>query len=389
MGVPTSWRTIEIMQDCSYGFTLDYVKKLVSEWSSIQDYAFILHDKDFKKDGSPRNPHIHLMIRFKNSVPTSAILSKLKGVCEIQQLEKMKNWNKAMAYLTHDTPTARSEGKHHYDDAEVCSNFEWTLDKEKGMVDQQGRIKEIISLIDGGFIREYNYYEHISMEEYVRYKKQIDLAFKYRIDRIEGANRSMECIYIKGESGTGKTTYAKRICEDKGYSYYVSSGSNDVLDGYKGQDALILDDLRPSCMGLSDLLKLLDNNTSSSVRSRYRNKVLECKLIIITTTLDIKSFFKNVFESEDESRVQLLRRCKTYIEMDIYSMNIFAYDSAKRNYIYVGKADNPIEYVRSKASVEDAKNNALNLLGDTVKIDMNNEYYEFKQVDLDFDFDDL
>ena len=46
---------------------------------------------------------------------------------------------------------------------------------------------------------------------------------------------------------------------------------------------LILDDLRPSCIGLSDLLKMLDNHTSSSVKSRYYNKVLECKLIIITS----------------------------------------------------------------------------------------------------------
>ena len=56
-----------------------------------------------------------------------------------------------------------------------------------------------------------------------------------------------------GDAGTGKTTYAKDLAVKKGYSIFVSSGSNDVLDGYGGEDCIILDDLRPSCMGLSDL----------------------------------------------------------------------------------------------------------------------------------------
>lgn len=95
------------------------------------------------------------------------------------------------------------------------------------------------------------------------------------------------------------------MCEDKGYSVFVSSGSNDVLDGYAEQDCIILDDLRPSCMGLSDLLKMLDNNTASTVKSRYKNKVLECKLIIVTSVLKIDEFFNGVFKEQKEPIVQL------------------------------------------------------------------------------------
>ena len=81
----------------------------------------------------------------------------------------------------------------------------------------------------------------------------------------------MEVIYIQGATGTGKTSYSKMLAEQKEYSYYISSSSNDILGDYKGQDCLILDDLRPSCMGLSDLLKMLDNHTTSTVKSRYKN----------------------------------------------------------------------------------------------------------------------
>ena len=135
------------------------------------------------------------------------------------------------------------------------------------------------------------YHENITIEEYDKYKKSIDNAFKYRTDIMKGVKRNMECVYI-----TGKSTYAKMMCEDKGYSVFVSSGSNDVLDGYTGQDCIILDDLRPSCMGLSDLLKMLDNNTASTVKSRYKNKVLECKLIIVTSVLKIDEFLIYFFE---------------------------------------------------------------------------------------------
>ena len=367
MGFPKSFKTIEIMQECERGFTKEYVSRVLETWSSVKDYAYIVHDKCMSEDGSLKRAHIHLMLRFKDSVPTSAILKKFEGVCEVQHLQKMKNWNSAIAYLTHSTPKAQLEGKYLYSDDEVVSNYDWQADKEKGMQDAGKRLDDIITGIDNGVIREYNYYEYISMAEYAKYKKQIDVAFKYRQDRLEGGNREMECIFITGDSGSGKTTYAKKICEDKGYSYNVSSGSNDVLDSYKGQDAIILDDLRPSCMGLSDLLKMLDNNTASTVKSRYKNKVLECRLIVITTTLEIDVFFSHVFESENESKVQLMRRCKTYIKMDRDYMRVYVYNRRDRRYDFVVNAENPVKQMFDFNAEEDALAFVHDMLGGTLK----------------------
>lgn len=387
MSFPKSFKTIEIMQRCDYGFTVEYVQGLLSSWSSVKDYAYIVHDRDFSKDGSVVDPHIHLMIRFHNAVPTTAILKKLEGVCEVQHLERMKNWNSAIAYLTHSNKKAQMEGKHLYDDVDVISNYDWKEDREKALKDTSTRIDDIIVGIDNGVIREYNYYDYISMAEYTKYKRQIDTAFKYRLDRLEGAKREMECIFITGDSGCGKTTYAKQLCDDKNYSYYVSSGSNDVLDGYKGQDAIILDDLRPSCMGLSDLLKMLDNNTASTVKSRYKNKVLECKLIIITTTLEINTFFNNVFESENESKVQLMRRCRTYIKMSKEKMSVYAYNLSTRAYDFIMTTENPIEFVRQSYSAEEALEFIQNMLGDTLKgikvlNNKKNEYFTQEELKL-------
>jgi hypothetical protein len=164
----------------------------------------------------------------------------------------------------------------------------------------------------------------------------------------------MKCVYIYGDSGTGKTTLAKRMAKQQKYSVFVSSGSNDVLDGYQGQDCIILDDLRPACLGLSDLLKLLDNHTASTVKSRYSNKVLECKLIIITTTLPLSNFFKNVFQEEQETAVQLKRRCETVIHMELNGCTFYTYNPELRKHIYTAKTPNPIEFVRETYSKEQA-----------------------------------
>ncbi len=37
--------------------------------------------------------------------------------------------------------------------------------------------------------------------------------------------------YICGKSGSGKTTLAKRIADSRKLDYFISSGSNDVMDG--------------------------------------------------------------------------------------------------------------------------------------------------------------
>lgn len=197
--------------------------------------------------------------------------------------------------------------------------------------------------IVNGDIREFNLYDEVNIIEYDKYKKSIDNAFMYRQKiLLKESNRSMKVIFITGKSGCGKTTYAKMTCENLNYSYFVSSGSNDPFDGYAGQDCVILDDLRGSSFSFSDLLKITDNHTNSSVKSRYKNKILECKLLIITSVMPIEDFYKNVFESSEEPLIQFERRCQTYVKMDSDYMDIFIFDDSKGMYVKGGRSKNPV-----------------------------------------------
>lgn len=348
--MPKSYKTCEIMQQEEY-LTKEAIEAGLDH-NAVKDYAYILHDKDTKPDGSIKAAHWHIMIRFKDSVPTESIC-KWFGIKE-NYINKIRGkFGDALAYLTHQN----APDKYQYLEENVISNFDFAKEVQASSSRAMDRKRkdEIIELIRSGIIREYNYTEYITVQEFDRYKKSIDNAFAYRRDTLTGLDRHMTVIYIYGPSGCGKTTYAKKLAVDKGFSCYVSSGSNDPLDGYKGQDCLILDDCRPWDYNVSDFLKLLDNNTQSTVKSRYKNKLLECQYLIVTTSLAMPAFFKQLLGSEGERLDQLERRCKLKISMENDAMSTYVYQPASEKYRYVSTLANPVAEQYIKKDFTDAE----------------------------------
>ena len=303
-------------------FNMESLPVKLGGLSGLRHYAYCVHDRDEgKKD------HCHIMLRM-NDTYNSDNVSKWFDVSPAQVERCKGKWADMLAYLIH----ANASEKFQYGPEIVVSNFDWKTEAEKSGKNGQ-RLSEIIEGIVNGQIRKYNLAEHVTGAEYVRHGPQMARAFEYRIKTLKMGDREMETYYIWGESGSGKTTFAKTKAVERGYSFYISSGSNDILDGYEGQDCLILDDLRPSCMGLSDLLKMLDPNTASTVKSRYYNKILECKLVIITTTMPMETFFHNVFQEEKEPLKQLERRCSLKIHMTKERLIASMYNPATSCYI--------------------------------------------------------
>lgn len=347
------------MQQLEY-LTLEDLEKGLDH-NAVKDYAYILHDKDENADGTKKAAHWHICLRFKDSVPTESICNWF-GITE-NYINKIRGrFADALAYLTHKN----APDKYQYLDEEVKSNFDFAKEvaSRNNRAAEKERREEIVNLITAGIIREYNYTDYISPQEYDRFRKSIDNAFNYRKDKLEGSDRDMKVIYIYGESESGKTTYAKELAIQNDYSYYISSGSNDLLDGYKGQDCLILDELRPNFIDLSDLLKLLDNHTQSTIKSRYKNKMLECKLVIITTSMNIERFFKSLLGYGDEDIKQLKRRCEIYVKMTPLTMTTYVYQPEQGKYMYVSTYDNPMasRYVKKDRTLDEAKEYVDNLL---------------------------
>lgn len=345
-----------------YIASIEEIKEICEKEKVIRDYYVFLHDKDEGKAN-----HVHIYLRFGNSNLSAENIAK-KFHTLPQNVNHIKStFAEAVVYGLH----LNAPEKYQYDSsAIICSSEDIELQIRKAKQKKKNRVsQEQISIwleqIKNGEIREYNKTEYIPFETLVNRKSIFDNAFKLRTEILEGkADRDMKVFYLVGDSECYKTTYAKKVCEDNKWSYYISSGSNDVLDGYKGQDALILDDLRPSCVGLVDLLKLLDNHTSSSVKSRYKNKVLECKAIFITTTKPIETFFASVFEHEQEPLKQLCRRCGTYLWFHDDMIQVKMYDKLKGDYVYVTDAKNPaINMYPKKSLTKEDMMEQLNMLG--------------------------
>lgn len=329
-----SLRMCDVMQYVEYMKCDEVGIVEILEAKGVKDYALILHDKDINKDGEKVKPHYHIALRF-DSPRKSDQIAKWFGIEENFVGRVKGRWQDILKYLTHEN----APSKYQYPVTDVICNFDYEEGKKTGY----GRKEEIITKIASGEIREFNLHKEVNIIDYDKYKRNIENAFLYRQKILsEKSDRIMEVIFMYGKSGTGKSTYAKMIAEDKNYSYFISSGSNDPFDGYAGQDCVILDDLRGSSFKFDDLLKITDNHTSSTVKSRYKNKWLECKLIIITSIMPIEEFYTNVFKDSNDPLEQFERRCKTYVNMQKDKMIVYAFDENKMDYVKAGVAKNPV-----------------------------------------------
>ena len=308
-------------------FDMDKLSEILEAKSHvINNYAYIIHDKDLytkadesrnskHKAGEFKPAHIHLVLKFERSQP-----QKTKYICKWFNLAENfvskinGSFEDAVLYLAH----INAPDKAQYDIKNITANFD--VQSVIANADSKDKLSSIVDRILSGEIREYNKTTEIDTKllVYPDSLRVIENAFKVRAEYLQNtqSERKTTCIYICGQAGAGKTTLAKKIADSHDMDYYISSGSNDILDGYCQQPCLILDDIRPSALGLSDLLKLLDPHTACSIKSRYKNKYVNCSLIILTSVLKIDEFYHNVFEHEDETINQLKRRCKFYIKMD-------------------------------------------------------------------------
>lgn len=365
--------------------TEERIIEVLEKYKSIDKYVYILHDKDVYteeeinnnpnntgKVGEFKKPHWHVYIHMTSS-RTLYDIGKWFGVewnyvTPPRDTKKSDQFTNMVAYAVH----ADKKDKYQYDISEVKSknvdvqavvneylervnNSKANQKKQDKNIQEQLRMRAIYTDIAQGVIREYNIHEYVDVATFAKFRSKIAAAFEYRRNIISQQNRQMEVYYFQGLPMTGKTTYAKEFLKSKGYSYMVSGSSNDPVQNYKGEDAIILDDFRAENMTVSDLLKLLDNHTNSAVKSRYFDKTIEVKLIIITSVKTIEDLFYNMKNNDNEPIEQLKRRISKYLTFTDKTITIQTFDGEKMSHIEVGTIPNPIPelYPPKVASQED------------------------------------
>lgn len=307
-----------------YEQSLKHLKMTIDEIKTMLDskpiqYAYIVHDKDIDTD-----PHIHVMVKLLNSNMSPKDLCKwFKDKPQYINI-KQSRWGNKLRYLCHRTEN--SKHKYQYDPVEVVANFDYisTLENITIEVEKAQNIDKIIELIEQGVIREYNLTEYVDANTYSKHKVRILNAIEwYRRKVMTDKNRNIKVIMFSGATGTGKTTYAKHLCEEWHKTYCISSTSNDPMQDYKGEDVLILDEIRDSTFKYSDFLKILDNHTKSTIQSRYSNKAFIGDTIILTTPDSLMKWYEGKTE---EDRAQLYRRITEWYHFTKTEINCFIYN---------------------------------------------------------------
>ncbi len=282
------------------------------KYKTIKQWAYILHDKDDTR------PHYHIYLNFN---PSSADTKMVASWFEVPEnfIEKVKRRKTDMLlYLTHGNESQKN--KHQYSPSEIVANF-----------DVQGEIEQ--SKIIGDF-------KHYSYAEMLQYANTLPIVEKTKaLNQLKklweleclcnnlATDREIQVMFVTGKAGSGKTYYAKKLLKSMEFDFCVSSSSNDPLQDYLGQKALILDDLRDEAFKFEDFLKLIDNNTQSSISSRFRNKVFLGELIVITSSVPLVYWYKrtdvNGKRIPFDSLQQLYRRINCYVTVDDQNVTVY------------------------------------------------------------------
>lgn len=331
------------------------VLNVLSSYRTIKKWAYIKHDRDVygikdelanpeHKAGTKKPNHYHVYCNFGNQSLDHEYFAGLFKVapniiCKIDTTAA-----NCLLYFVHGTQEAIAEGKYQYDWSEVRHSSNWSPQT----------IAEQVRYI--GHFEQFSYKEQIEKVheisdtgERVKAQKLLDDAYaaeqKYRMTFID---RYMQVMFVTGDTGSGKTTFARQFIEKLNYfdivpkkywnkkpndkekpfrrlDYGISSSGSDVLEFYKGQEAFILDDLRDENIAFTDLLKFLDNHTNSAVKSRFTNKCFFGALLIITSAVPLSRWYRyGANKVSGETLRQFYRRINTYVEIDSDEIKIYS-----------------------------------------------------------------
>ena len=317
------------LRHCEIVTNVDMLKVDLQEtfmkYSTIKKWAYIVHDKDDTR------AHYHIYLNFGKSSADTKLIAKWfqlgytdkdgKEQTGEQFISKIKGRGAdVLLYLTHENESQKY--KHIYDRSEVHANFDFE--------------SEIATAKIIGDFEHYSYAQMLAYVDTLPIDEKTSVFTKLRKlwelhcqNLALKHNRKIDVIFICGKSGTGKTYYAKKLCEKLGYDYCITSSENDPLQDYMGQNVLICDDFRDTVMTFVELLKFLDNDTLTSARSRYSNKVFNGKLIIITSSVPLRYWYWDIRSDSREDVTQLYRRIGCYVVMSSESYDVYHEISGK------------------------------------------------------------
>lgn len=322
-------------------------------------YALIVHDMDVNEQGEPAEDHVHVMLSFENARSINSIAKELGDKPQYLQMWTGKAEN-GYSYLIHATKD--SIDKYQYSPLKVIANFNYQeeirrITEEVERSRQTANSKILLDSLYKGEISKEELEKRLSGSQYGRMKRQIEdvwckhlqfQAAKWR-EEIKKSGKRIEVIWISGEAGTGKTSFAREYAEKSNRPYFITGSSRDLFQNYSGEHTMIIDEFRADMMKYPDLLRILDPfGCQVMAPSRYSDKPLACDLILITSPYDPVEFYEQLFGRIPGDSIdgleQLLRRITLTIEMDASHIRAVEYDREAKVYRAVDNAEKENHY---------------------------------------------
>ena len=104
--------------------------------SVVSEYAYILHDRDLKDDGSPKEPHYHFLFVLRRSRRLADIQSCMNKTLDGNVLlQSCHSVSGSYGYLTHEN----EDSKVHYDESSIVSSADslyWKSDTSSNDFDK-------------------------------------------------------------------------------------------------------------------------------------------------------------------------------------------------------------------------------------------------------------
>lgn len=284
------------------------IQEIIKSKKTIKKWAYILHDKD------DTAPHYHIYLNFGDSSVDTKEVASWFGLQESQVNRIRGRATDMLEYLTHANNS--QQNKYQYSPDEVVANFDFLTAIKNSKI--LGDFEKY------SYAQQLRYVNSLPVSEKTQAYAKLDKLWRLHCQcLVLNPDRDIEVMFIYGKGGTGKTYYAKKLLDKMGYDYCVSSSSNDPFQDYMGQQAIILDDLRDKTFEFEDLLKLLDNNTASSVKSRFSNKVFNGKMIVITSTVPLAYWYRLHQYDGFDTLQQLYRRITSYVVVTTEHVSVY------------------------------------------------------------------
>ena len=196
------------------GKTADEIIDEIENVLAPERFGAIVHDKDENEDGTPKEPHLHVMMSFKNPRSVEGIAKQLNE--RPQYFERFnKSSENGYAYLCHRTTQSRH--KHQYNPDEVKANFNYTesintATKKVTEIENyasSNKTKAILNLVFTGDMTLKEAISKLNGVEYASIKRKLhDVHELYLQNEAATFHEQM-----KAENRTVKTSFCKRALQ--------------------------------------------------------------------------------------------------------------------------------------------------------------------------------